>query len=69
MLIVEMLGLSEEKGDVKNYIVQGWSIGCSSKRLFWPLVSVSGYMVRLGEWSQQKKFQRYRPINDPLPAT
>ena len=45
------------------------TLGCSSKRLFWPLVSVSGYMVRLGEWSPQKKFQRYRPINDPLPAT
>ena len=31
--------------------------------------TVSGYMVRLGEWSHQKKIQNYRPINDILPAT
>ena len=36
-------------------------LGCSSKRLFWPLVSVSGYMVRLGEWSPQKKFSVIDP--------
>ena len=35
----------------------------------WTIITASGYMVRLGEWSPQKNFQRYRPINDPLPAT
>ena len=44
-------------------------VGCSSKQLFLNFVPVSGYMVRLGEWSPQKKFQRYRQWNDPLPAT
>ena len=44
-------------------------IGCSSKRLFLNFVPASGYMVRLGEWSPQKKFQRYWQWNYPLPAT
>ena len=44
-------------------------VGCSSKQLFLNFVPVSGYMVRLGEWSPQIFFQRYRQWNDPLPAT
>ena len=34
------------------------------KTTFLSYVLPSGYMVRLGDWSTQKKFQRYRPIND-----
>ena len=49
-------------------ICQCW-LGCSSKLLFLNFVPVSGYMVRLGEWSPQKNVQRYRQWNDPLPAT
>ena len=41
----------------------GWPIGCSAKRLFLSYVLPSTYMVPLGDWSLQKKFQHYRPIN------
>ena len=39
------------------------SVGCSAKRLFFSYVLPSTYMVPLGDWSPQKKFQHYRPIN------
>ena len=45
-------------------VVWPCQLGCSAKRLFLSYVLPSGYMVRLGDWSTQKKFQRYRPIND-----
>ena len=40
-----------------------WVLGCSAKRLFLSYVLPSTYMVPLGDWSPQKKFQHYRPIN------
>ena len=43
-----------------NFSVQ-YSLGCSAKRLFLSYVLVSGYMVRLGEWSPQKKFSVIDP--------
>ena len=41
----------------------GSPLGCSAKRLFLSYVLPSTYMVPLGDWSPQKKFQHYRPIN------
>ena len=39
------------------------TVGCSAKRLFLSSFLSSTYMVPLGDWSPQKKFQHYRPIN------
>ena len=39
-------------------------VGCSAKQLFLSYVLPSTYMVPLGDWSPQKKFQHYRPKID-----
>ena len=41
----------------------------SQKTLFLNFASFFESLVRMGVQRPQKKFQRYRPINDPLPAT
>ena len=53
----------------KEATFERYSVGCSSKRLFLNFVPVSGYMVRLGEWSPQNIFSvidsetiHYRPL-------
>ena len=44
---------------------EGWAIGCPKKTLFLSIILAVQSLVRMGDLSHQKKFQNYRPINDP----
>ena len=44
----------------------GCAIGCPKKTLFLNFASLFESLVRMGVQRPQKKFQRYRPINDTV---
>ena len=41
------------------------ALGCPKKTLFVSIILAVESLVRMGDLSHQKKFQNYRPINDP----
>ena len=42
------------------------SLGCSANHFFFSSTPGQRYVMRIGLGSSEKKFQRYRPINDPV---
>ena len=43
-----------------------FTIGCSANHFFFSSTPGQRYVMRIGLGSSEKKFQRYRPINDPV---
>ena len=43
-----------------------WKIRCSANHFLLSWILYPRYVMRIGMGSSQKKFQRYRPINDPV---
>ena len=50
---------------LESLIKIGYPIGCPKKTLLLSIILAVESLVRMGIRSHQKKFQNYRPINDP----
>ena len=71
----QLVGMSKskrEKNPNKNHPTvhwlrteMGWTLGCSKKTLLLSIILAVESLVRMGLLSNQKKFQNYRPVNDP----
>ena len=48
------------------YLNHGATLGCSANHFFFSSTPGQRYVMRIGLGSSEKKFQRYRPINDPV---